>query len=91
MENRPDSPPWGKGLVVRPIGTPLSQGGVVYQPSEATSQHLHELATENGVSDIEFVKLGLALAEILTTAKREGNRLAVVDGDGKVVHELIGA
>jgi hypothetical protein len=90
MESRPDPPPWGKGHVVRPIGTPLAQRGVVYQPSEATSQHLHELATENGVSDIEFMKLGLALAEILTEAKREGNRLAVVDGDGRVVHELVG-
>jgi hypothetical protein len=90
MENTAEPPPWGTGHVIRPAGTAQTQRAIVYQASEATSHHLHELATENGISDIEFVKLGLALAEILTKAKKEGNRLAIVDRDGAIVNELVG-
>jgi hypothetical protein len=77
--------------VINKTGPAIAQGGIVYQPSEATSRHLRDLAAENEISDIEFVKLGLALAEVLTKAKRDGNRLAVVDRDGSIVQELIGA
>jgi hypothetical protein len=89
MENRPDPPLFGGG-VMRAVGPAIAQAGIVYQPSEATSRHLRDLAAENEISDIELVKLGLALAEILTKAKRDGNRLAVVNRDGRIVHELIG-
>ena len=90
MGNTTEPPPWGAGQVIRPVGSGHAERGTVYQVSEATSHHLHELATENGMSDIELVKLGIALAEVLTRAKKEGNRLAVVDRDGAIVNELIG-
>jgi hypothetical protein len=85
MENQLDALPSRSGFVQEPKsrGTPL-----VLEASPDTSDRIHELALQNRLSDVDLVKLGLALVEILTSARSEGNRLAVVDHDGQVVQEL---
>ncbi|MFI5453958.1 MAG: hypothetical protein ACHRXM_00750 [Isosphaerales bacterium] len=84
MENRQD-PPWGKGHVIRPTGS-----AIVLQASPATSGRIRDSAAENGVSDTDLVKMGLALVDILTRVKKEGHRLAVVDIDGNLVQDIAG-
>lgn len=87
MENELNPSSWGAALVEKPNsrGAPL-----VLEASPDTSDRIHELAVQNRMSDVDLVRLGLALAHILTTAKKEGNRLAVVDEDGQVVQEITG-
>jgi hypothetical protein len=87
MENELDTPPRGAGLVQRPLSRAAP---LVLEASPATSDRIHELAVQNRLSDVDVVRLGLALVEVLTSAKQEGNRLAVVDHDGQVVQELAG-
>ncbi|MFI5457769.1 MAG: hypothetical protein ACHRXM_20190 [Isosphaerales bacterium] len=85
MENRPDQPPWGAELVQKPITVGSS---MVLQASAYTSERIHDLAVKNQMSDADLVKLGLALAEIMTRARANGNHLAVVDSDGKVIQDI---
>jgi len=61
---------------------------MVLEASPDNSDRIHELAVQNRLSDVDLVKLGLALVEILTSARSERNRLAVVDHNGQVVQEL---
>ena len=87
MENQLDPPPRGGGFVEKPnsSGTPL-----VLEASPDTSDRIHELALQNRLSDVDVVRLGLALVQVLTSARSEGNCLAVVDHDGQVVQEITG-
>jgi hypothetical protein len=86
MENR-QVPPWGKDVVAKPVaaGQPIT-----FQASPETSDRMRSLAAENSITDSDLVKLGLALVEIITTAKKEGNRLAIVGNDGSVVQYIAG-
>ena len=86
MENRQIAP-WGKEFVVKPVtaGHPIT-----FQASPDTSDRMRGLAAENSISDSDLVKLGLALVEIVTNAKKEGNRLAIVSSDGNVVQYIAG-
>ncbi|MFI5460878.1 MAG: hypothetical protein ACHRXM_36165 [Isosphaerales bacterium] len=82
MENMQD-PPWGKSYVIRPVGA-----NIAFEASADTSANIRALAAENNLDETDLVKLGLALAEIFTQAKRDGHRLAIVDRAGKVVRDV---
>jgi hypothetical protein len=77
-----------KGQIMRPVSISTARPTVGFQLSIDTAEHIHGLAQENGVSDTDLMKLGIALAEILTQAKREGHRLAIVDREGRVVRDV---
>jgi hypothetical protein len=68
----------------------VKESGDTVQFSATTKSHIDELARESGVTVTKFVRMGLALAEIMAKTKKEGNRLAVVDADGQIVHEITG-
>jgi hypothetical protein len=94
MENRSDPPMWGTDYVMRPVSTstarPSPLRGSVFEMPPVTSDLIRKLAKDHGMTEEELVRLGLALAELLAMAKRDGNRLAIVDDAGKVVHQIVG-
>jgi hypothetical protein len=89
MENE-QNPPVGKGFVMRPVSISTARPTAGFQLSAETAERVHGIAQENGVTDAALVRLGLVLAEILTMAKRDGNRLAIVDNEGNVVQQISG-
>ena len=87
-QNPPSEKPPALGVTATMSAT--ESADVICQISATTGSHIDELARESGVTVTKFVRMGLALAEIMAKTKKEGNRLAVVDADGQIVHEITG-
>jgi len=56
---------------------------------EKSAQDLERLSLESGVTKTEIVRQGIALMRIASDESKQGNRLALVGPDDKVVKELV--
>ncbi len=68
------TPTSGNNTAIFSSGAPF-----VIEASKATSERMRALAEANDVSPTGLIKLGMALVDVLTDAKKEGHHLAVVD------------
>jgi predicted DNA-binding protein len=58
--------------------------------TEKASEVLDGLAKDTGNTKAEVIRKGIALFDVATEAKENGNSLAVVDNKNRVLHLIIG-
>jgi hypothetical protein len=88
-----------KRPVAGDIGTSSESSEIAKQPTkprrenfklpEKSAQDLERLSLESGVTKTEIVRQGIALMRIFWDESKQGNRLALVGSDDRVVKELV--